>query len=393
MKYLKLLGLAVPVVLVLGAFPANAGATGSVFCTVQESPCPEANRWATGTTLDFSLKSGTSAKLVSTASETLDECTESTVKGKIEKQENVTGPIESLTWSKCTFTTTTSKLGKLEVEHIAGTHNAKVKTDGITEVTINALFFGSCIYGIEEGKELGELKEGKPATFVANAVAKKLTGSASSCPETAKWTAEYTLTEPSEKTLSVETGTAAGSVLCTVQESPCPEANRWATGTTLDFSLKSGTKAKLVETSAPEGNGEPLDECTVSTAKGKIEKLEPVTGSIETLSWSNCTFPTTTLAKGKLEVLNIGGTHNGTVKADSTTEVTVNTIFFGSCIYGPTVGVDLGELKEGKPATFVANAVLKKLTGSNFACPETAKWTAEYTLTEPGEKTLSVETG
>jgi hypothetical protein len=367
----------------------TAPPTGSVFCTVQESPCPEANLWAAGTTLDFSLKSGTKAKLVSTEGETLDECSGSTVKGKLEKAEFVTGPIESLTWSGCTFATTTSTLGKLEVENIAGTHNGTVKSDAEISVTINALFFGSCIYGIKAGADLGELKEGKPATFVANAVVEKLAGSAGTCPATAKWTAEYTLTEPGEKTLSVEKGTAppTGSVFCTVQESPCPEANLWAAGTTLDFSLKSGTSALLVDTT-----GKTIDTCKTSTPTGKIEKVKGVTGPLESLTWGSCTFPTKTLTLGKLTIEHIAGTHNGTVKADSTTEVTMNTVLFGSCIYGPTAGVDLGELKEGKPATFVANAVLQKL-GSNAACPETAKWTAEYTLTEPGEKTLSVETG
>ncbi len=188
--------------------------------------------------------------------------------------------------------------------------------------------------------------------------------------------------------------TATGSVLCTVQESPCPEANRWAAGTTLDFTLKSGTKAKLVETGKEEGGeGKTIDECGTSTAKGKLESAETVTGSLESLTWASCTLPTKTLLAGKLEVEHIAGTHNGTVKADTTTEVTVNTILFGTCVYGPTAGVDLGELKEGKPATFVANAVVEKLTGSSVTCPKTAKWTAEYTLTEPGEKTLSVETG
>ena len=186
--------------------------------------------------------------------------------------------------------------------------------------------------------------------------------------------------------LSADAATAS-SVFCTTQETPCPEANRWAAGTSLDFSLKSGTKATLVST-----EGLTIDECSESTAKGKLEQAEFVSGSIESVTWGTCTFPMKTLAPGKLKVEHIAGTHNGTVKAEGTTEVTVNTVSFGTCVYGPTAGVDLGELKEGKPATFAVNAVLKKLTGSNAACPETAKWTAEYTLTEPKEKTLSVET-
>ncbi len=361
--------------------------TKSVFCTVQTAPCPTANLWATGTALDFSLKSGTSANLTTTEGEALDTCTEGTVKGKIESNEPVKGPIESLTWGKCTFPTTTVLLGKLEVESIAGTHNGKVKGASETKVTINGGFFGSCNYGAVAETSLGELKEGNPATFVANAVVKKLTGSAVACPETAKWVAEYTLTEPKEKTLSVEETSVKDSVFCTSQVTPCPAENKWAVGTALDLSVKSGTSANLTTT-----EGEALDTCTEGTVKGKIESNEPVKGPLESLTWGKCTFPTTTVLLGKLEVKSIGS-HNGKVLGASETKVTINGGFFGSCNYGAVAGTELGTILEGKPATFFANAVVKKLTGSAVACPETAKWVAEYTFTEPKEKTLSVELG
>jgi hypothetical protein len=206
MKHLKMFGLLVVAAISLIALPVDTAAAGPNFCTVQESPCPEANRWATGTELDLSLASGKSSLLTDTESEQIDTCTGSTAQGKLEKAEPITGPIESLTWSGCTFTTKTLKPGRLEVEHIAGTHNGTVRADGTAEVTISTVFFGSCIYGPSGGADLGELKEGKPATFVANAVLRKFTGSNLACPETAKWTATYTLTEPVEKTLSVETG-------------------------------------------------------------------------------------------------------------------------------------------------------------------------------------------
>jgi hypothetical protein len=388
MKQIKLLVLAAVAVMALIAIPADAVATGSVFCEVQESPCPSTKVWEVGTELDLSLKSGSSAKLLDTNNNILDTCTGSTAKGKIEKAENVTGPVESLTWSGCTFPTTTLSAGRVEVEQIAGTHKGTVKTDATTEVTIETKLFGSCIYGFESGTSLGQLEEGKSPSFAANAVAKRF-GSNFLCPSTAKWTAEYTLTEPNEKTLSVETGTVfvAGSVFCTVQKSPCPEGNRWATGTELDLSLKSGSSAKLLDT-----NNNILDTCTGSTAKGRIERAEDITGAVESLTWSGCTFPTTTLKAGRLEVEQIAGTHNGTVKADATTEVTIETGLFGSCIYGFESGTSLGKLEEGKSASFIANAVAKRF-GSNFACPSTAKWTAEYTLTEANEKTLAVETG
>jgi hypothetical protein len=153
-------------------------------------------------------------------------------------------------------------------------------------------------------------------------------------------------------------------------------------GSTIDFSIPSGKTAVLVDTT-----GEELDTCASSTVKGTLSTA--TTGSIEELTWGSCTFPTKTVSTGnKLEVT--GGTNTeGTVKADSTIEVTINTIFFGSCIYGVTSGTSVGTIK-GNPATFTANAVAEKFTGSNLACPSTSKWTGNYSSTSPAE--LHVET-
>lgn len=195
-------------------------------------------------------------------------------------------------------------------------------------------------------------------------------------------------------------GTASATVLCSTTVTPCPVGQDWPAGTTIDF---SATKtAKLVDTE----NGV-LDECTTSTVHGTLTKTggskstETPTGTItqgrkangqlEGLTWESCSFPTKTLTATALEIHQIAGTSNGTVTADGTFEVTINTVFFGSCIYGVTAGVDIGTLNEGKPATFTANAVAEKFSGSNFACPETSKWTGEYTLTAPSGTTLSVE--
>jgi hypothetical protein len=70
-------------------------------------------------------------------------------------------------------------------------------------VTINTFFFGSCVYTVPSGASLGDLTEGKPAIFHANAIAHKVAGSCSLGPETAIWTGTYNLTEPKETTLSV----------------------------------------------------------------------------------------------------------------------------------------------------------------------------------------------
>jgi len=145
-------------------------------------------------------------------------------------------------------------------------------------------------------------------------------------------------------------------------------------GTTIDFSIPSGKSAVLVDTT-----GESLDTCTTSTVRGTLSS--GATGSGETLTWGSCTFPTSTVTGSSLEVISTGGT-NGEVKADGTVEVTINTVFFGSCIYGVTNGTKIGTLA-GNPATYTANAVTEKFSGSSLACPSTAKFTGTYNSTEP----------
>jgi len=185
-------------------------------------------------------------------------------------------------------------------------------------------------------------------------------------------------------------GSASATVLCSTTVEPCPAGQKWPVGTTLDWSVPSGSSVRLVNTS-----GEELDTCSGSTLKWTITNsgsaTTTVTGENEGTTWSSCTFPTNTLTLGKTEIHRIAGTHNGTVTADASTEVTINTVFFGSCIYGATSGASIYELKEGKAATKEVNAVVEKFSGSAFACPSTAKWTGTYVLTSPVNTTLSVQ--
>jgi len=148
------------------------------------------------------------------------------------------------------------------------------------------------------------------------------------------------------------------------------------TGSTIDFSIPSGKSAILTSTS-----GEELDKCSVSTVSGKTTNEGgtgvAVAGNVETLTWSSCTFPTKTLTASGLQV---NGTGSGNVGATGTFEVTINTILFGTCVYGVTNGTPVGTLASG---TFTANAVAEKFSGSSLACPETSLWTGTYTATEP----------
>jgi hypothetical protein len=192
------------------------------------------------------------------------------------------------------------------------------------------------------------------------------------------------------------TASAKEGVLCSTTSNPCN--SKWAVGTVLDFSLKSGTSVKMTN----KANGETLDTCkgTGTTIKGKLTANPAAsgtaTGEITELLWKECTFPTTTVAgfAGKLTVERIAGTSNGTVRADAETRFTFNSVLFGSCVYGFKSGAHLGVITEGTaatPATFkTENAELERLTGSQAVCPEKQQLTAEYVLTEPKTTTLSV---
>jgi hypothetical protein len=157
----------------------------------------------------------------------------------------------------------------------------------------------------------------------------------------------------------------------------------------MEFSLKSGTSAKLTTT-----EGSTLDTCTASTVSGSLTSnptgSTTSTGTISAITWGTastpCTVTTDTIKPGALWVhAETGG--SGTVTADATIEVTVNV--FSSCNYGVNSGTHLGTISEGTGtgAVFAANAVAKKLAGG-FLCPETTKWVAEYVLAKPSNTTM-----
>lgn len=183
------------------------------------------------------------------------------------------------------------------------------------------------------------------------------------------------------------TASASSGVLCDTATNPC--TSRWATGSVLDFSLKSGTSAKIVTTA-----GEELSTCNSSTIKGKLTSNaaggEATVENTE-LTWGVCSAPITTLKRGKYKANNTGS-GNGTLYLIEEIEYTVKHPVLGSCIYIVIITTDLGSTNESSGVLSV-NAVSKKQAGSGALCPETVKWTGEYVKTEPAATTLYVSNG
>ena len=177
----------------------------------------------------------------------------------------------------------------------------------------------------------------------------------------------------------VGAGTASATVICknNLNTETCSEP--YPIGTEGIASIPAGKSIVLADTEGGE-----LDRCNTSTVTGKLKSQgsgKPALSELSTITFGNCTFPTKTVNPGRGELTWIKGTDNGTLFTYET-QATINTVFFGSCIYGVT-GTDMGTTVGGNPGSLTVNAVVEKFSGSNFACPETAKLTGQYVATSP----------
>jgi hypothetical protein len=200
MKHLKMLGLAIMAAAALTALLGAGTASATELCSTNTSPCT-GTMYPAGTEIEATL-TGT-AKLETTGGTTLDECKEGGVKGTTSntggsgESETVIGsiPASGLTWVKCTFTTTTTVGGELEIHtDTPGVPdgNGTLTARGF-EVSIPTIF-GTCTYGFgTEAHDLGTLKGGSPATIEINTLVPRLSGP---CPEQARWKANYKVVKP-----------------------------------------------------------------------------------------------------------------------------------------------------------------------------------------------------
>ena len=205
MKYLKILGLAAVAAMALMAFGAGT-ASATKLCKNNLSTTACSEHYGVGTVVEGTLTG--SAVLETTGGSTLDTCTGSTVSGKTTTTAAtgaaVTGNVETLTWTGCTFPTATTATGSLEISHIASTDNGTLRGKG-QEVTINTGLFGACTYGTSAtgtGTHLGTVVGGKPAKLTINTIVPLTKNESGLCPAEARWTASYTVTKPAEMWVS-----------------------------------------------------------------------------------------------------------------------------------------------------------------------------------------------
>jgi len=194
MKNLKMLGLGVLAAATLMAFTAVGTASATVICKTNTSPCSE--KYPAGTEIKASL-SGTST-MTTTEGTVLDTCSGGSLTGSTKTSgsanETVGGPVTAanLTWTNCTEPTVTLKGGETETHSLSGTSNGTYTASGF-EVTINTTIFGSCLFSVEAGRDIGTVTGGAPAVVDINAVITRKSGL---CPSTVKWVGTYKVTSP-----------------------------------------------------------------------------------------------------------------------------------------------------------------------------------------------------
>lgn len=190
-------------------------------------------------------------------------------------------------------------------------------------------------------------------------------------------------------------GTASATVFCEENVEPCPEAKRWSAGTAVDLVLKAGTSFSTLDT-----GGEALTTCNSSTNGWTITNTGGATATVrgateaKQISWTGCTFPPVVLEGGELEFHMIAGSSNATVTAKGF-RITINSIFFGSCVYGFGAGAHFGTLASSGTgdAILAVNAVVTKVEGSSFACVTDFRIAGEYTQNSPAGTPLFVKAG
>ena len=213
MKYLKMLGLAAVAAAALMAFAGAGTASADELCTTTanaENMCPTTPENKRITSIEASLVG--SAKLEDTSHNVLDTCTVGAVKitniteanGNKTGSSSITGESTAgdITWAPggkgCTFTTNTIKGGVVHATHAEDEIEGKKVDTGTTitateaEVTINTVLFGSCVYGVGTGIDLGTVAQGGN-TLAINTTVNKTAGSAA-CPTTSVWNATYKVT-------------------------------------------------------------------------------------------------------------------------------------------------------------------------------------------------------
>jgi hypothetical protein len=350
--------------LAIGLSATSASAT--ILCETATNPCP--SYYGGGTVLN----AGGSTVLQSAAGEV--KCQATVRGGKITNAGangiNVTGNLHRLEPEECkaiqvlksgTFAISSPKEG-----------NGVLTTEGL-ELTVES----GGLHCIWAGSGSISFEGGESASMAGTIELTRVGGkSGVACGTEAEWTVEMRfgpifLWGPEH--IYVEEGPVP-TVLCKTNSSPC-SGGIYGKGTTIEASLKAGTKSVIHDTYAEIA-------CAEAAIKGEVlspaESGITVTGAVTALSIGNCNHTVTVLNKGSFAI-TVPSEGDGFLTLEGV-EITTLTIS-AHCIWGGSVSIPL---KGGEMASMGGTIELARIGGpSGIFCGSFVKWTVEYTVTVP----------
>jgi hypothetical protein len=188
MRYVKALGIATSAVIALIVFGVGNASATKLY--------NGATALSVGTTIETSLKTGTSASLTTTEGTVLNTCTGSWGSSSISNAGgagfSVTGTLSSGGWSGCNNTVSTTSGGELEVSYTSGRNGSLTAKN--FQVTVQTPF-GSCVFTAGASTNLGTLTGSTTGNATADVNA-AVTRQSGLCPSSAKWVATYSVTSP-----------------------------------------------------------------------------------------------------------------------------------------------------------------------------------------------------
>lgn len=190
MKHLKTFGLAA--IMALGLVALAAAGTASA--TTLSTDSGGFTKYPSGTTIEATLKTGTSNTLQDTNGNVIATCTGSSIRGttSAESEAFLAGWVGWLTWEGCSQTSDTVDPGGFEIHKTFGDTGSFYGF--FTEVTFS-IFGVSCTYGTLGSRTFGSITGGSAPEISINAVLEKRAGGFL-CPSDARWVASYVVTSP-----------------------------------------------------------------------------------------------------------------------------------------------------------------------------------------------------
>ena len=362
----------------VGSTPASAG----VLCKVNETPCSAENVKKHGAMAFFTGQLNFSGTFTCPGA-TFRAVTDVGGEGKPAKAEfgGLWGCKHAGFSHSCN---TTFPNGPYDMEFEGSEGNGTMTLSDPVELKFAVQCFSfpmkTCTFSSKEGIVF-QFTGGTPAVMTATNVA--LASQGSNCPPTATLSSELkTGSAESPEPLFVVGGPAPLRWLCAVNTNPCPEEDRYPSGTSLEGSLEGNSLFEFLY----EGKlREPACESGAFSGKTTQDSI-PLIGEVSTLSFSKCgggvcaVQAQTPPFNASIEPTT-GGNGTLTMGTGATPKIEVNCGGAFKCIY-KAASVSFA-VTGGNPAKLAVSQTLEKDAASGAECGSTMTWKATYKLTKP----------